>query len=152
MKSGLAFFVFAMRALRDLDIPAPKKVVLQINCDEEVGSEIVARADGRSGEEEQGVLVLEPGTGLTGKLKTARKGVGELHGHGARQGVARGRGFRGGRERDSGTGAADRAHRRLHAIWIAGITVNPGVISGGTRSNVVAAEASVGGRYPRGCG
>ena len=31
MKSGLAFFVFAMRALRDLDIPVARKVVLQIN-------------------------------------------------------------------------------------------------------------------------
>ena len=38
MKSGLAFFVFAMRALRDLDIPVAWKVVLQINADEEVGS------------------------------------------------------------------------------------------------------------------
>ena len=38
MKSGLAFFVFAMRALRDLDIPVARRVVLQLNADEEVGS------------------------------------------------------------------------------------------------------------------
>ncbi|MEO7144497.1 MAG: M20/M25/M40 family metallo-hydrolase, partial [Bryobacteraceae bacterium] len=38
MKSGLAFFIFAMRALRELDRPVRRKVVLQINSDEEVGS------------------------------------------------------------------------------------------------------------------
>src|SRR5206468_2729303 len=32
MKSGLAFFVFAMRALRDLDIPVVRRVMLQINA------------------------------------------------------------------------------------------------------------------------
>ena len=39
MKAGLAFFVYAMRALRDLDITVRDKVVLQVNADEEVGSE-----------------------------------------------------------------------------------------------------------------
>ncbi len=76
MKSGLAFFVFAMRAIRELEIPLPHKVVLQLNADEEVGSttsraltEEAARRSGR-------VLVLEPGTGLEGQLqRTARKGT-----------------------------------------------------------------------------
>ena len=43
--------------------------------------------------------------------------------------------------RCSGTGAADRTRSPASRIWSAGITVNPGVIRGGTRSNVVAAEA-----------
>src|SRR5215475_2941047 len=76
MKAGMVFFIFAMRALRDLDIPVKRKVVLQVNADEEVGSdssrEWTEEAAGRS----VAVLVLEPGTGMTGKLKTARKGVG----------------------------------------------------------------------------
>src|SRR5436190_3357602 len=38
MKAGLAFFIFAMRALRELDMPLGRKVVLQVNSDEEVGS------------------------------------------------------------------------------------------------------------------
>jgi glutamate carboxypeptidase len=33
MKGGMAFFIFAMRALRDLDIPVPYKVVMQVNSD-----------------------------------------------------------------------------------------------------------------------
>src|SRR4051812_144135 len=40
MKAGIAFFIHACRTLRDLDIPANSKVFLQINPDEEVGSEV----------------------------------------------------------------------------------------------------------------
>src|SRR5689334_15308144 len=39
MKAGLAFFVFAVRALRDLDIPVRRRLVLLVVSDEEVGSE-----------------------------------------------------------------------------------------------------------------
>jgi glutamate carboxypeptidase len=38
MKSGLAFFIFAMRALRDLRVPVSRPVVLLVVADEEVGS------------------------------------------------------------------------------------------------------------------
>src|SRR5438270_2610841 len=37
MKAGIAFFIFAVRALRDLEIPVASKVVLQLNSDEEAG-------------------------------------------------------------------------------------------------------------------
>ncbi|MGC4052501.1 MAG: hypothetical protein QM757_24480 [Paludibaculum sp.] len=55
----------------------PAQVVLQINSDEEVGSALLARLDREPAQESAAVLVLEPGTGLEGKLKTARKGVGD---------------------------------------------------------------------------
>src|SRR5882757_11318481 len=38
MKAGLALFIFAMRALRERDVHVARKVVLQMNSDEEVGS------------------------------------------------------------------------------------------------------------------
>src|SRR5579863_7799401 len=38
MKSGLALFIFAMRALVELDIPVPNEVALLVNPDEETGS------------------------------------------------------------------------------------------------------------------
>jgi glutamate carboxypeptidase len=76
MKAGIAFFIFAVRALRELDIAVPHKVALQINSDEEVGSESSRALTEKNAARSQAVLVLEPGTGLTGKLKTARKGVG----------------------------------------------------------------------------
>src|SRR5215831_2829146 len=39
MKAGVAFFVAAVQGLRELDIAVPSKVLLQLNPDEEVGSE-----------------------------------------------------------------------------------------------------------------
>src|ERR1035441_418276 len=40
MKAGIVFLLFAVRALRELDIAAGSKVLLQLNPDEEVGSEV----------------------------------------------------------------------------------------------------------------
>ncbi len=39
MKSGIAFFVFAIHTLRMLEIPVRRNIVFQVNSDEEVGSE-----------------------------------------------------------------------------------------------------------------
>jgi glutamate carboxypeptidase len=140
MKSGIAFFLAAAQALRELDIPVTRRVLLQLNCDEEVGSHSSRSLTEKNAAQSDCVLVLEPGTGLTGKLKTARKGVGDyrvtVHGKAAHSGV------------DFGAGASAVLELAQQIQRIAGftqlergITVNPGVISGGTRSNVVAAEA-----------
>jgi len=85
-------------------------------------------------------LVLEPGTGLAGKLKTARKGVGAF------TVTVRGRAAHAGVDFQAGASAIVELSRQIERIarfvdLKRGITVNPGVISGGTRSNVVAAEA-----------
>ncbi len=77
MKSGIAFFVFAMHTLRELDIPVRRNIVFQVNSDEEVGSESSRPLTEEAARSSAAVLVLEPGTGLKGKLKTARKGVGD---------------------------------------------------------------------------
>src|SRR5438876_8649646 len=76
MKGGLAFFIYAVRALRELDVAVRRNVVLWIVSDEEVGSETSRRITEAEAKRSDCVLVVEPGTGLTGKLKTARKGVG----------------------------------------------------------------------------
>ena len=78
MKAGIAFFVFAARALRELEIAVPSKVLLLLNSDEEVGSETSRPLTEKNAKASKAVLVLEPGTGLEGKLKTARKGVGDF--------------------------------------------------------------------------
>ncbi len=52
-------------------------MLLQLNADEEVGSHSSRALTGKNAAQSDCVLVLEPGTGLTGKLKTARKGVGD---------------------------------------------------------------------------
>lgn len=140
MKAGIAFFVFAARALRDLEIPVPSKVLLLLNSDEEVGSESSRPIIEKNARASKAVLVLEPGTGLAGKLKTARKGVGDftivVHGKAAHAGV----------DFAEGASAVLELARQIDQIAgftqpERGITVNPGVISGGTRCNVVASEA-----------
>jgi len=141
MKSGIAFFLFAVQTLRELEIPAASKVLLQVNSDEEVGSEASRPLTEKNAKASKAVLVLEPGTGLTGKLKTARKGVGDF------TVTVRGRASHAGVDFTAGASAVVELARQIDHIATfthldRGITVNPGVISGGTRSNVVAAEAT----------
>jgi glutamate carboxypeptidase len=141
MKAGIAFFLFAVQALRDLEIAVPHKVLLQVNSDEEVGSESSRALTEKNAVSSDAVLVLEPGTGLTGKLKTARKGVGDF------TVAVRGKASHAGVDFEAGASAIVELARQIERIASfvdlkRGITVNPGVISGGTRSNVIAAEAS----------
>ena len=140
MKAGLAFFVFAMRALRDLDIPVGHKVQLLINPDEETGSRISRLVTERLARTSKAVLVLEPGTGLEGKAKTARKGIGDY------RLKVRGLASHAGVDFEKGASAVVELARQVDRIagftsLKRGVTVNPGVITGGTRSNVIAAEA-----------
>ncbi|HBY61625.1 MAG TPA: peptidase M20 [Solibacterales bacterium] len=141
MKAGVAFFVTAMRALIELDVPIARKVVLQLNSDEEVGSHSSRPLTEEAARQSLAVLVVEPGTGLAGKHKTSRKGIGgytvSVEGIAAHSGV----------DFAAGASAILELARQLERIasftdLARGITVNPGVISGGTRSNVVAAQAS----------
>ncbi len=141
MKAGIAFLLFAAQALRDLDIAVPHKVVLQVNSDEEVGSETSRALTEKNAARSQAVLVLEPGTSLTGKLKTARKGVGDF------AVTVRGKASHAGVDFQAGASAIVELARQIERIagfvdLKRGITVNPGLISGGTRSNVIAAEAT----------
>jgi glutamate carboxypeptidase len=141
MKSGIAFFLFAVKALRELQIPVASKVLLQLNPDEEVGSGVSRPLTEKNASRSKAVLVLEPGTGLAGKLKTARKGVGDF------TVVVRGQASHAGVDFQAGASAVLELARQIAHIASfthlkRGITVNPGVVSGGTRSNVVAAEAT----------
>jgi glutamate carboxypeptidase len=141
MKSGIAFFLFAVKALRQLRMPVASKVLLQLNPDEEVGSEVSRPLTEKNASRSKAVLVLEPGTGLAGKLKTARKGVGDF------TLVVRGKASHAGVDFEAGASAVLELARQIDHIasftqLTRGITVNAGVVSGGTRSNVVAAEAT----------
>lgn len=151
MKGGLAFFIFAMRALTELAIPVRRNVLLQVNSDEEVGSETSREWTEEAARRSVAVLVLEPGTGLEGKLKTARKGVGGY------TVTVRGRASHAGVDFLNGANAIVEMARQLEKIagftrLDRGVTVSAGVVRGGTRSNVVPAEctAEIDIRAPRG--
>jgi glutamate carboxypeptidase len=140
MKAGLAMFIFAAQALKELDRPVSRPVSLLIVDDEETGSAGSRELTEQMARDSAAVLVLEPGTGLTGKLKTARKGVGDytvrVKGVAAHAGV----------DFANGASAVLELARQLDKIAALtntrrGITVSPGVVSGGTRRNVVPAEA-----------
>ena len=139
MKGGLAFFIFAMRALWELEVPVARNVILQVNSDEEIGSPSSRALTEDAARKSAAVLVLEPGTGLDGKLKTARKGVGDY------TITVRGRAAHAGVDFTNGASAILEMSRQIEKIagftrLDRGITVSPGVLQGGTRSNVIPAE------------
>jgi glutamate carboxypeptidase len=142
MKTGIALLIFAARTVIDLALPVRRGLALLVVSDEEVGSPSSRFITEREALESSHVLVLEPGSGLTGKLKTARKSVGhyvvKVTGRAAHSGV----------DFEAGASAiveASHVIQRCAALTdiAAGTTVNPGVIHGGSRSNVIAAEVSI---------
>lgn len=139
IKGGIAMVIAAMRALKGLKIGLRKPVTLLVVADEETGSRhsrALIEAEARKSE---CVLVVEPGTGLQGHLKTARKGIGDyritVHGVAAHAGVDPAKGA------NSIVATAELVQFLAGtALDLPGTTVNPGVIRGGSRSNVVPAE------------
>jgi glutamate carboxypeptidase len=143
MKSGIAIMLHAIEALRTWhgdQLPRPVTVLLV--SDEEVGSDSSRRITENLAKKSQAVLVLEPSYGPKGAVKTARKGVGEytlkVTGKAAHSGL----------DFEKGESAIVELARQI--IEVAkfvdlkrGITLNAGTIQGGTRSNVIPAEASV---------
>ena len=136
MKAGVAMALTAIRVLAQIGVSRP--IILLLNSDEEVGSPVSRPITERLALASQAVLVLEPAQGLA--CKTARKGVGDYRLHVT--GVASHSGV----DFASGHSAILELARFLQTVadftdLRRGLTVNPGVISGGTRANVVAQHA-----------
>ncbi|HMF92277.1 MAG TPA: M20 family metallopeptidase [Candidatus Angelobacter sp.] len=140
MKAGIVMMLFALRALRSANEGNHRPVTVLLDTDEEIGSNTgrpLVEAEAKSCE---GVLVLEPAQSLDGHLKTARKGVGDYTVR------VRGRAAHAGVDFEKGHSAIVELSRQILEVAkftdiARGITVNPGVIQGGTRTNVIAAEA-----------
>ncbi|HKO03941.1 MAG TPA: M20 family metallopeptidase [Candidatus Acidoferrales bacterium] len=140
MKAGLVIALAAMDALRAARLAPRRRVVFLWTSDEEIGSESARAAIEREARRSAAVLVLEPGTGPRGKLKTARKGVGgfrlEVTGRAAHAGV---------NPQDGVNAVHELALQITRVAGFAdprrGITVNADVVEGGTRTNVIAARA-----------
>jgi glutamate carboxypeptidase len=139
MKGGLVQMIFALRALNELKLNPPVTCKVVINSDEEIGSPDSTPLIRSLARRAQRAFVLEPAFGPSGKLKTARKAVGNftltIKGRAAHAGVSPEEGV---------SAILELSHQiqRLFALNDAaqGITVNVGTIAGGTRSNVIAAD------------
>jgi len=141
MKANCALAIEVLRTLDELQMTPAYGVTLVLTCDEEVGSlngwpliEKVANE-----KPVRCAFVMEP-PASGGRVKTSRKGTGifaiKVEGKAAHAGL----------EPEKGASAIlelARQTEQLHAINLSGsgITLNVGVVRGGTRSNVVAAEA-----------
>lgn len=138
MKGGLVVGLYALAALRDLDLRPAYRLVYLFNSDEEVGSlssRPLIEAEARRSD---AVLVLEPSR--DDALITWRKGVGrfelEVQGRASHSGAAHERGV---------SAVQELAHQilRLEAMtdYERGTTVNVGVVEGGSKVNVRPATA-----------
>ncbi len=140
MKAGLTQMVFALHILRKLGLEPEVTPVILINSDEEIGSPESGPAIRQAAREVIRAFIPEPGMGPEGKLKTGRKGWGrftlEVTGKAAHAGLD---------PKGGASAILELTHliQALHAMTDhnRGLTVNVGVISGGTRSNVIAPEA-----------
>ncbi|MDT7541475.1 MAG: glutamate carboxypeptidase [Acidobacteriota bacterium] len=139
MKSGCIVALEALRACDELGLKPRRPVVLLLTCDEEAGSHSGRALVEAEAQRAAQVLVLEP-PAPGGRAKTARKGTGmfELH--------IEGRAAHAGLDFERGASAILEAARQIEKLnsmcdAARGVTVNVGTINGGTRSNVVAAEA-----------
>lgn len=140
MKGGLTQAVFALRALRALGREPEVDPIIFFNADEEVGSPDSKKHVRRLARVVSRAWVLEPALGEEGLIKTARKGVGRF------DVTVHGRASHAGLDPKAGASAIVELAHLVHTLsgftdFERGTTVNVGVVSGGTRPNVVAAEA-----------
>jgi len=139
MKGGIAIGMLATRALLETDVRSSHRIVMLWTTDEEVGSATSRQAIEEEARRSEAVLVLEPSL-PGGALKTSRKGCGQY------EMVVRGIAAHAGVDPAKGASAIhELAHQicGLHRIpeLSPGISLNVGVIAGGSRPNVVAEEA-----------
>ena len=135
MKFGVVMALEALSALSKLGEERP--VTLLLNSEEEIGSPVSRAITEKIAKQCSAVFVMEPAQGLA--YKTARKGVGNfslrVEGVGAHAGV----------DFTNGHSAVLEMARLVEKVAAftdlsKGLTVNVGVIFGGTRSNVIASE------------
>jgi glutamate carboxypeptidase len=141
MKSGIALMLTAIDVLRASHSDLPHPITVLLVSDEEVGSDSSRHITENLAKLSAAVLVLEPSYGLHGAVKTARKGVGEytlkVTGKAAHSGL----------DFEKGASAIVELAKQITKIsqmidLRRGLTLNVGLVQGGTRVNVIPAEAT----------
>jgi glutamate carboxypeptidase len=138
MKTGIALGMLATRALFETSVP-DARVIMLWTTDEETGSRTSRALLEDEARRSAAVLVLEPAL-PGGVLKTSRKGCGQY------EIVVRGEPAHAGVDPGKGVSAIRELARQILSVetlqdLTRGVSINVGVISGGTRPNVVAPHA-----------
>jgi glutamate carboxypeptidase len=137
MKAGIAMAFTAIEMLTEAGM-LDREIVLLLNSDEEIGSPVSRPITEHLASECSAVYVLEPAQGLA--YKTARKGTGnwrvEVKGIAAHAGV----------DFEKGASAIRELARVIETVssWTdlkRGLTVTVGLAGGGSKTNVIPAEA-----------
>jgi glutamate carboxypeptidase len=140
MKGGIAQMIFALKALRALDLCPELTPVVFVNSDEEIGSRDSGRFIRQLARRVDRTFVLEPAMGASGIIKTERKGIGRftitVHGKAAHAGL----------DPDAGASAILELSHVIQTLFAlnepdSGITINVGTINGGIQPNVIAAHS-----------
>src|SRR5688572_20288153 len=139
MKAGIGLAALAARAVLERDGFDGCRAVMLWTTDEEIGSGTSRALIEAEAARSEAVLVFEPSL-PGGALKTSRKGVGQF------EMIARGVSAHAGLDPGKGVSAVRELARQIMAIDdlqdpSRGVTVTVGVVHGGTRTNVVPAEA-----------
>jgi glutamate carboxypeptidase len=137
MKAGVAMAAAAIELLMEADL-LHREIVVLLNSDEEIGSPASRPITEALARQCSAVYVLEPAQGLA--YKTARKGIGEWHI------VVNGVAAHAGVDFEKGANALLELARVIETVsgWTdlkRGLTVSVGMATGGTKSNVVPAQA-----------
>ncbi|MDP6687246.1 MAG: M20 family metallopeptidase [Acidobacteriota bacterium] len=140
MKAGLAQTIFALQALHRLDLEPALLPLVFINSDEEIGSNESSANIVRLAQFASRVFVMEPALGLSGKLKTGRKGVSQFVVN------VTGKAAHAGLDPEAGASAILELSHQIQRLFdlndpLRGVSVNVGIIGGGLRPNVIAPES-----------
>jgi glutamate carboxypeptidase len=140
MKGGLTITLWALKALKETGAFCDRKITFLVTTDEEIGSDYSKEIILEEAKKSAVVFVPESSIGPDGAVKTERKGAGQfllkIEGISAHAGI---------NAWDGASAIEELAHQIIDLKKLAnreeGISVNVGVIKGGTRGNVIAKEA-----------
>lgn len=139
MKASHVLVYYAIRALYEAGNDHYKNVEILLNCDEEIGSHSSRALIESSAKGKKAALVMEPAR-ANGAIVSARRGVGtyqlKIEGKASHSGIAP----------EAGISAIQELSYKIQALHALsrhqeGLSVNVGIISGGTSVNTVAPNA-----------
>ncbi|MCM3714770.1 M20 family metallopeptidase [Halalkalibacter oceani] len=140
MKGAIAFILTALKVIKDLGRRTKRPVTCLFNSDEEMNSATSREIIRIEADKADSVLILEGGVGEA--VITARKGIMYF------KLTAKGKSSHAGMDHEKGINAIEELAHQIVEIqkltnYDTGTTVSSGIVHGGTRTNVIPAEAAV---------